>query len=172
MIRGNVKIHSDARIAKETVILGDVEIGAGSSVWFFSVIRGDEAPVKIGKNTNIQENCTVHVSKDCPAVIGDSVTVGHQAVLHGCTIGDRSLIGMGAVVLDQAVIGKECLIAAGSLVTKGMQIPEGSLVMGSPARIKRQLTEEEKREMQENVQEYLRVSKEMKEKQIFLGENE
>lgn len=162
MIYGNPKIDPDARIAREAVILGDVAIGAGSSVWYFSVIRGDEASITIGRGTNIQENCTVHVTTGCPAVIGDGVTVGHNAVLHSCTVGDGSLIGMGTVVLDQASIGKDCLIAAGSLVTKGMQIPDGSLVMGSPARVKRQLTEEEKEDMRNNAQVYLEISKDMK----------
>lgn len=162
MIYGNPKIDPDARIAREAVILGDVAIGAGSSVWYFSVIRGDEASITIGRGTNIQENCTVHVTTGCPAVIGDGVTVGHNAVLHSCAVGDGSLIGMGSVVLDQASIGKDCLIAAGSLVTKGMQIPDGSLVMGSPARVKRQLTEEEKEDMRNNAQVYLEISKDMK----------
>ena len=162
MIYGNPKIDPDARIAREAVILGDVAIGAGSSVWYFSVIRGDEASITIGRGTNIQENSTVHVTTGCPAVIGDGVTVGHNAVLHSCTVGDGSLIGMGSVVLDQAPIGKDCLIAAGSLVTKGMQIPDGSLVMGSPARVKRQLTEEEKEDMRNNAQVYLEISKDMK----------
>ena len=162
MIYGNPKIDPDARIAREAVILGDVAIGAGSSVWYFSVIRGDEASITIGRGPNIQENCTVHVTTGCPAVIGDGVTVGHNAVLHSCTVGDGSLIGMGSVVLDQASIGKDCLIAAGSLVTKGMQIPDGSLVMGSPARVKRQLTEEEKEDMRNNAQVYLEISKDMK----------
>ena len=162
MIYGNPKIDPDARIAREAVILGDVAIGAGSSVWYFSVIRGDEASITIGRGTNIQENSTVHVTTGCPAVIGDGVTVGHNAVLHSCTVGDGSLIGMGSVVLDQASIGKDCLIAAGSLVTKGMQIPDGSLVMGSPARVKRQLTEEENEDMRNNAQVYLEISKDMK----------
>jgi len=162
MIYGNPKIDPDARIAREAVILGDVAIGAGSSVWYFSVIRGDEASITIGRGTNIQENSTVHVTTGCPAVIGDGVTVGHNSVLHSCTVGDGSLIGMGSVVLDQASIGKDCLIAAGSLVTKGMQIPDGSLVMGSPARVKRQLTEEEKEDMRNNAQVYLEISKDMK----------
>ena len=162
MIYGNPKIDPDARIAREAVILGDVAIGAGISVWYFSVIRGDEDSITIGRGTNIQENSTVHVTTGCPAVIGDGVTVGHNAVLHSCTVGDGSLIGMGSVVLDQASIGKDCLIAAGSLVTKGMQIPDGSMVMGSPARVKRQLTEEEKEDMRNNAQVYLEISKDMK----------
>ena len=158
MIYGNPNIDPEAKIAAEAVIVGDVTIGRRSSVWYCSVIRGDEAPVTIGCETNIQENCTVHVSKALPTVIGDRVTVGHNAVLHSCTVGDGSLIGMGAIVLDEAVIGKNCLIAAGSLVTKGTRIPDGSLVMGSPARIRRSLTEQEKENLSRNADEYLALS--------------
>ena len=158
MIYGNPNIDPEAKIAAEAVIVGTVTIGRRSSVWYCSVIRGDEAPVTIGCETNIQENCTVHVSRELPAVIGDRVTVGHNAVLHSCTVGDGSLIGMGAIVLDEAVIGKNCLIAAGSLVTKGTRIPDGSLVMGSPARIRRSLTEQEKENLNRNADEYLALS--------------
>ena len=126
------------------MILGNVTIGRDSCVLYYAVIRGDDAPVVIGEETNIQENCTIHVSHNMPVHIGNNVTVGHNAVIHGCTIGDRTLIGMGAVILDGAKIGNDCIIGAGSLVTKNTAIPDGSLVMGSPARIKRNLTWEEK----------------------------
>ena len=140
----SVKISEDARIAKQSAITGDVTIGRDSCVLSFAVIRGDEAPVVIGEESNIQENCTVHVSRNMPVCIGNNVTVGHNAVIHGCTIGDRTLIGMGAVILDGAKIGNDCIIGAGSLVTKNTVIPDGSLVMGSPAKIRRNLTWEEK----------------------------
>lgn len=130
----NVKIAEGARIAKQSVILGNVTIGRDSCVLYYAVIRGDDAPVVIGEETNIQENCTIHVSHNMPVHIGNNVTVGHNAVIHGCTIGDRTLIGMGAVILDGAKIGNDCIIGAGSLVTKNAVIPDGSLVMGSPAR--------------------------------------
>ena len=132
----NVKIAEGARIAKQSVILGNVTIGRDSCVLYYAVLRGDDAPIVIGEETNIQENCTIHVSHNMPVHIGNNVTVGHNAVLHGCTIGDRTLIGMGSVILDGARIGNDCIIGAGSLVTKNMVIPDGSLVMGSPARIK------------------------------------
>ena len=106
----SVKISEDARIAKQSVITGDVTIGHDSCVLYFAVIRGDEAPVVIGEESNIQENCTVHVSRNMPVCIGNNVTVGHNAVIHGCTIGDRTLIGMGAVILDGAKIGNDCII--------------------------------------------------------------
>lgn len=158
----NVKISEDARIAKQSVIIGDVTIGRDSCVLYYAVIRGDEAPIVIGEETNIQENCTVHVSHNKPVSIGNNVTIGHNAVIHSCTIGDQSLIGMGAVILDGAQIGNDCIIGAGSLVTKNTVIPDGSLVLGSPAKIKRNLTWEEKLGNLENSREYVKVSGEMK----------
>lgn len=158
----NIKISEDALIAKQSVIVGDVTVGRDSCVLYYAVIRGDEAPVTIGDETNIQENCTIHVSHNKPVHIGNNVTVGHNAVIHGCTIGDRTLIGMGAVILDGAKIGSDCIIGAGSLVTKNTVIPDGSLVMGSPAKIKRNLIWEEKLGNLENSKEYVRVSKKMK----------
>lgn len=158
----NVKISEDARIAKQSVIIGDVTIGRDSCVLYYAVIRGDEAPIVIGEETNIQENCTVHVSHNKPVSIGNNVTIGHNAVIHRCTIGDRTLIGMAAVILDGAQIGNDCIIGAGSLVTKNTVIPDGSLVLGSPAKIKRNLTWEEKLGNLENSREYVKVSGEMK----------
>lgn len=158
----SAKIAEDANIAKQSVIIGDVTIGRDSCVLYYSVLRGDEAPIVIGEETNIQENCTVHVSRNMPVRIGNNVTVGHNAVIHSCTIGDRTLIGMGAVILDGAQIGNDCIIGAGSLVTKNTIIPDGSLVMGSPAKIKRNLTWEEKLGNLENSKEYVSVSREMK----------
>ena len=149
------------------MVTGDVTIGRDSCVLYFSVIRGDEAPVVIGVESNIQENCTVHVSRNMPVRIGNNVTVGHNAVIHGCTIGDRSLIGMGAVVLDGANIGNDCIIGAGSLVTKNTVIPDGSLVMGSPAKIRRNLTWEEKLGILENSKEYVNVSREMQKQGVL-----
>ena len=158
----SAKIAEDANIAKRSVIIGDVTIGRDSCVLYYSVLRGDEAPVVIGEESNIQENCTVHVSRNMPVRIGNNVTVGHNAVIHSCTIGDRTLIGMGAVILDGVQIGNDCIIGAGSLVTKNTIIPDGSLVMGSPAKIKRNLTWEEKLGNLENSKEYVSVSREMK----------
>lgn len=151
----NVKISQDARIAKQSVIVGDVTIGRDSCVLYYAVIRGDDAPVVIGEESNIQENCTIHVKHNRPVYIGNNVTIGHNAVIHGCTIGDRTLIG------------KDCIIGAGSLVTKNTVIPDGSLVMGSPARIKRNLTWEEKLGIMENSKEYVTVSLEMKEQGVL-----
>ena len=148
----NVKIDKTAKIAKQSVIIGDVTIGRDSCVLYYSVIRGDDAPIVIGEETNIQENCTIHVSRGLPV---------HIAVIHSCTIGDRTLIGMGAIILDGAKIGSDCIIGAGSLVTKNTIIPDGSLVIGSPAKIKRNLTWEEKIGIVENSKEYVSVAEEM-----------
>lgn len=149
------QIASSAHIAEQSVIAGDVTVGADSSVFYFSVLRGDDAPITVGSGTNIQENCTVHTSVGSPTVIGDRVTIGHNAVIHACTIGDESLIGMGSVILDGAVIGKRCLIAAGSLVTKNTVIPDGMMVMGSPAKVKRPLTEDEIQGLLDSSREYI-----------------
>ena len=155
----SVKISEDAKIARQSVVIGDVTIGRDSCVLHYAVIRGDDAPIVIGEESNVQENCTIHVSRN--------MTVGHNAVLHGCMIGDRTLIGMGAVVLDGARIGKDCIIGAGSLVTKNTVIPDGSLVMGSPAKIKRNLTWEEKLGNLENSKEYVSVSAEMQKQGVL-----
>ena len=163
----NVKIEKSARIAKQSIILGDVTIGRDSCVLYYAVISGDDAPVTIGAETNIQENCTIHVSHNMPVHIGNNVTIGHNAVIHGCTIGDRTLIGMGTIILDGAKIGTDCIIGAGSLVTKNTIIPDGSLVMGSPAKIKRNLTWEEKLGIVENSKEYVAVSAKMREQGVL-----
>ena len=157
----SVKISEDAKIARQSVVIGDVTIGRDSCVLHY------DAPIVIGEESNVQENCTIHVSRNMPVHIGNNVTVGHNAVLHGCMIGDRTLIGMGAVVLDGARIGKDCIIGAGSLVTKNTVIPDGSLVMGSPAKIKRNLTWEEKLGNLENSKEYVSVSAEMQKQGVL-----
>ena len=134
----NVKISQDARIAKQSVIVGDVTIGRDSCVLYYAVIRGDDAPVVIGEESNIQENCTIHVNHNRPVYIGNNVTIGHNAVIHGCTIGDRTLIGMGAVILDGVKIGKDCIIGAGSTVIK--DIKEEGTYIGSPAERMKKMT--------------------------------
>lgn len=131
-------------LAEGSVVTGDVEIGEGSSVWFGTVVRGDVNWIRIGARTNVQDQSVVHVSGGThPTVVGDDVTVGHRAVLHGCTVRDRCLVGIGAVVLDGAVIGPDAMVGAGSLVPPGMVVPPGKLALGSPARVKRDLTPEE-----------------------------
>lgn len=132
-------VHPDAFIAETAVLIGDVEIGKDSSVWYGAVLRGDINSIKIGERTNIQDNCVIHIDIDKPTVIGDDVTVGHGAILHGCTIGNAVLIGMGAVVLDGAQIGDGCVIAAGAVVKERANIPPRTLVAGIPAKPKREL---------------------------------
>jgi len=142
-LRGRApELGQDVWVAPNATVIGDVSLGAGSSVWFGAVIRGDVYPIRIGARTNIQDNAVVHVTGDrARTFIGDEVTVGHLAIVHGCTIGDRCLIGMGSVVLDGAVVEDECLVGAGSLVVPGARIPARSLVIGRPARVVRRLEE-------------------------------
>ena len=157
----STKIHEDVKIAKGAIICGDVEIEEGVSIWYHAVLRGDAGPIRIGKNTNIQDGVVIHQGMGEETIIGEGVTVGHNAILHGCHIGDYSLIGMGAIILDQAVIGKHCIIGAGSLVTGKKIIPDGSLVFGNPAKIIRPLTEEEIRGNYQSVKEYARFRQEL-----------
>ena len=138
------KIHETAFVAPSADIIGDVEIAEHSSVWFQVVIRGDVHRIRIGKRTNIQDHSMLHVNrKNSPLHIGDEVTVGHRVTLHGCTIGNRVLVGMGAIVLDNAEVGDECIIGAGALITQRVKIPPRSLVIGSPGKVVRTLTDEE-----------------------------
>ena len=129
-------VHPDAFVAFNATVRGDVRIEEGASIFYGAVLRGDRAPITIGPGSNIQENCVVHVEYDLPVVLGRDVTVGHGAILHGCTVGDETLIGMGAIILNGAKIGRHCLIGAGALVTQNMVIPDGSLAFGSPAKIR------------------------------------
>lgn len=135
--------HPTSLIFPGAVVVGDVTLGENCSVWFNAVIRADEAPITIGDGTNVQDNATLHVSEDNPLTVGKNVTIGHGAILHSCTVEDGALIGMGAVVLDGAVIGQDAMVAAGALVTPRTVIPAGTLAVGSPAKVKRELTPEE-----------------------------
>jgi carbonic anhydrase/acetyltransferase-like protein (isoleucine patch superfamily) len=143
------RVHASAFIDPSAQVIGNVEIGEESSLWMNVVVRGDVNWIRIGARSNVQDGTIVHVMKDThPTVVGDDVTIGHAAVIHGCTIEDRCLIGMGAVVLNGARIGSGSIVAAGSLVVEGMQVPPRSLVMGSPAKVKRPLTDDEVAEIQ------------------------
>jgi carbonic anhydrase/acetyltransferase-like protein (isoleucine patch superfamily) len=132
-------IHPSVFVAPTAVIIGDVEIDEGASIWFGAVVRGDMAPIRIGARTNIQDNCTIHVDVDLPAIIGKGVTIGHNAVVHGCTIADHCLIGMGALVLNRACIEKGSIIAAGAVVPQGGRIGPQVLAAGMPAVVKKPL---------------------------------
>lgn len=152
------QIAPTAFIESSAQVIGDVYLDERSSVWFNCVIRADVNQVRIGRDTNIQDGTVVHVTHErFPTVIGDCVTVGHSAVIHGCTIEGHSLIGIGAIVLDGAIVGEHTLVAAGSIVTPGTVIPPRSLVMGSPARVRRELTEEEIERIEENWNHYVEL---------------
>ena len=133
------QVAEDAWVAPASHIIGNVVLAAKTSVWFGSTLRGDNEVIDVGAGTNVQENCVLHTDIGYPLTIGAGCTIGHKAMLHGCTIGENSLIGMGATVLNGAVIGKNCLIGAGALVTEGKVIPDGTLVVGAPAKVVREL---------------------------------
>lgn len=140
-IRGHTpKIAPDVFVAETAVVTGDVEIGPGSSIWYGVVIRGDSAPIRIGARVNIQDNATVHADPDAPVSIGDDVSIGHAAIVHGATIGAGSLIGMGAMLLSRSSVGAGAMVAAGALVVEDATVGAGQLVMGAPARPRRELT--------------------------------
>ena len=142
-------------LAEGARLIGDVTIGNDSSVFYNAVLRADLASIVVGEKTNIQDNVTVHLSLDEGVVIGNEVTVGHNAVLHACTIDDNVLIGMGAIVMDGAHIKKNSIVGAGAIVTQGKEFPEGSLILGSPAHVVRELTEDEIRKAHEGVEHYI-----------------
>ena len=138
------KIGKGVYIARGAAVLGDVTLGNYSSVWYNAVLRGDINRIVVGHHTNVQDNAVLHLADDFPCIIGNFVTIGHSAVVHACTVGDETLVGMGAVILDGTVIGRQCIIGAKALVTQGMKIPAGSLVLGAPAKVVRELSREER----------------------------
>lgn len=156
------KISSDVYISENATIIGDVEIEEGSSIWFGAVLRGDVCYIKIGKFSNIQDNAVIHVNYEVPTIIGNYVTVGHSAIVHGASISDYVIVGMGAVVLDRVKVGKNVIIGAGSVVPPGMEIPDGVLVLGVPAKVVRNLTSEEIKHIEKNAIDYVLLSKEMR----------
>jgi carbonic anhydrase/acetyltransferase-like protein (isoleucine patch superfamily) len=159
-------IHPSAYIADEAVVIGDVEVGANSSIWFGAIVRGDVNYIRVGSRTNIQDCTVVHVTTDThPTILEDEITVGHHVTLHGCHVESGCLIGIGAILLDGSRIGRNSLVAAGSLITPGTDIPARSLVMGSPARIKRELTTEELKSMELNWQSYVQLKDSYRPKQ-------
>ena len=140
-------------------IVGDVKIGENSSVWYNAVIRGDRGPIIIGKNSNVQDNCVIHCKDNEPTMLGDNVSVGHGAILHGCEIQDNVLIGMNATVLNEAKIGKDSVVGAGALITEGKEFPEKSLIIGVPGKLVRQLSSEEVEKIKENASIYVELAK-------------
>ncbi|MBR5247660.1 MAG: gamma carbonic anhydrase family protein [Lachnospiraceae bacterium] len=148
-------IHETVFIAPGATVLGDVTIKEDCGIWYHATVRGDRAPIRIGRASNIQDNCVVHVDAEHPVTIGANVTVGHGAILHGCTIEDNTLIGMGAILLNGCHIGRNCIIAAGALITQNTVIPDNSLVIGNPGKIKREVTTEEETSILENALHYV-----------------
>lgn len=144
-----------AWVADSAQVMGDVKLCEHASVWFGVIARGDSDRIYVGKRSNIQDSCVLHADEGIPLVIGDNVSVGHQVMLHGCTIGDGSLIGIGAVVLNRARIGRNCIVGAGALVTEGKEFPDGSMILGSPARAVKTLTPEQIQGVQRIAQHYV-----------------
>ena len=149
------KIDPSVFVAKGAVILGDVTIGKECSIWYNTTIRSTESTITIGQGTNVQDNAVIHVGENHPTTIGAYVTIGHGAIIHGCTIEDNSLIGMGAIILNGSHIGKNCIIAAGTLIPQNKEIPDNSLVMGTPGKIIRQITAEEIEKNKKNAEHYI-----------------
>jgi len=148
------------RVLDGARIVGDVRIGDGSSVWYNAVLRGDLEPIEIGRCSNIQDNCVVHTSRGYPVRVGDCVSVGHAAVLHGCIVADNVLIGMNSTILNGAVIGENSIVGAGAVVTSGKEFPPGSLIIGTPARAVRELSDEEIESIRDNARRYALLARE------------
>ncbi|MDR2129290.1 MAG: gamma carbonic anhydrase family protein [Burkholderiaceae bacterium] len=149
------RVHELAWVADSAQVMGQVTLAAHASVWFGCVLRGDADAIFVGEGSNIQDGCILHVDRGFALDVGQRVTVGHHAMLHGCSVGDESLIGIGAVVLNGARIGKNCLVGAGALVTEGKAFADGSMILGSPARVVRQLTPEQIEGVRQNARHYM-----------------
>ncbi|MBM7059943.1 gamma carbonic anhydrase family protein [Pseudomonas sp. UL073] len=150
-----VDAHPDCWIAPNAAVIGKVKLEAGASVWFGATLRGDVEQITIGENSNVQDGTVMHADAGFPTVIGKGVTIGHNTMLHGCSVGDYSLIGINAVVLNGAKIGKYCIIGANSLIPEGKEIPDGSLVMGSPGKVVRELSEPQKKMLEASAAHYV-----------------
>lgn len=148
------RIADNAFVAPTAVVIGDVLIESGASVWFGVVLRGDVNSIRIGRGTNVQDNTVIHVDADAPATLGEHVTIGHGAIVHGCTVEDGAQVGMGAIVLSHAHIGTACMVAAGAVVPEGMEVPVGSVVMGVPGRVRREVSDDERRALLERADAY------------------
>ncbi|MFZ3129220.1 MAG: gamma carbonic anhydrase family protein [Rhodoferax sp.] len=156
------RVAESAWVADSAQVMGNVELAEDSSVWFGVVIRGDTESIRIGRGSNIQDASVLHADIGKPLTVGDNVTVGHKVMLHGCSIGDGSLIGIGAVVLNGARIGKGCIVGAGALVTEGKEFPDGSMIIGSPAKVVRELTEDQQAGLQMSALHYIENARRFK----------
>lgn len=159
------KVDKSAYVADDVILTGDVEIKEDANIWFGVAMRGDIAPITIGKRSNVQDLSVVHVGYSDPVVVGDDVTIGHACIIHGCKIGNNVLVGMGTTLMNGVVVGDNTIIGAGSLVTEGKQIPSGVLAMGRPAKVIRELTEEEIEKIKVSAEKYVNTSKEYKKNQ-------
>ena len=160
---GNIpRIDENTYISESVDIIGKVEILENANIWFGTRLRGDMNNIVIGRNTNIQENSVVHVDSKSPCIIGNNVTIGHGAIIHGCNIADNVLVGMGSIILNNAKIGNNTIIGAGSLITQGKEFPEGVLILGNPAKVVRKLTQAEIESIQCSADNYVRLSKKYK----------
>jgi carbonic anhydrase/acetyltransferase-like protein (isoleucine patch superfamily) len=149
------QVAESAWVAEDAQVIGGVSLAADSSIWFGVVVRGDSGAISVGEGSNIQDNSVLHADEGVPLTLGKHVTVGHQVMLHGCTIGDESLIGIGAIILNNAKIGRNCLVGAGALVTEGKEFPDGSMIIGSPAKAVRQLSPEQIEGLRRSAQHYI-----------------
>ena len=165
------KLSSSAWVAGSAQVMGSVELADNTSIWFGAVIRGDTETIRIGRGSNIQDGSVLHADVGMPLTVGENVTVGHLVMLHGCTIGDGSLIGMGSVVLNGAKIGKDCLLGAGSLVTEGKEFADGSMIMGRPAKAVRQLSAQQLQELQMSALHYVENARRFKDVTQFLAQD-
>jgi carbonic anhydrase/acetyltransferase-like protein (isoleucine patch superfamily) len=156
-------VHNTVFVAPGAYVIGDVKIDEETTIWFNAVLRGDEGPIRIGKQCSIQDNTTIHLYEGSPVVVGDGVTVGHNVILHGCNIGSRTIIGMGSTILDNVEIGEECIIGANTLITSGKKIPPRSLVMGSPGKVVRELNDQDLKLIQLSIDVYVQKGKEFNE---------
>lgn len=160
MMNIHVQVPQAAFIAPNSTVIGKVTGGTDTGIWYGAVVRADKDRISIGNRSNIQDNCVVHTSAGHPVTIGDDVSVGHGAILHGCTVHDRVLVGMGAIILNGAVIGEECIIGAGALVSEGKEIPPRSLVLGVPGKVIRQITDDEMKGIVQNASSYVTLAQE------------
>ena len=163
------QVDASAWIAPTATVIGDVRLARNVSIWWQATLRADNDPISVGANTNIQDGSTLHTDEGVPLAIGAGVTVGHMVMLHGCTIGDGCLIGIGAIILNRAVIGRNCLIGAGSVIPEGKEIPERSLVIGTPGRVIRQLTDEDLARIRQSAEHYLAHAREYRDQLRPLG---
>ena len=163
---GRHQVETDTErffVAPSAAVIGRVTLGTDASVWFGAVVRGDGNTIRIGARTNVQDNAVVHIDQDAPVEIADDVTIGHAAVVHGCRVGSFSLIGIGATILSHAVIGEYCIVGAGALITERKQFPDRSLIIGAPARVARQVTEEEMESLRRSAAHYAELGREYRE---------